>query len=931
MQLIDGRPLHRVAPEMSLYEKIQVIKQVAEALHAAHRQGLIHRDIKPSNIMVERIPDGGLHPYVMDFGLARKAGVSEHSRFGIIEGTARYMAPEQVRGEIRQLDRRSDVYALGVTLYEILAGASPFVEKSEEELLLAVLLREPKPPRQIDPTLPADLEAIVLKCIEKEPAARYDSAKALAEDLGRYLNGDPVLARPIGGLGRLYRRARRHKLLSATLAVAAALLLLQGGIVLRTQQRTARALAQAEGLGQDLKELELSLRLTNSMPLHDVRAEQALIFARMQSIEKQFSGERGPAAAIAHYSLGRGYLSLGDPAAARNHLQAALRLGLSNPAVHYALGRALGELYQRELDNIRFAGAPGWQEQQRQRLVREFLNPALLHFAQTSGHMLESPHYAAGLMAYFSGHLEESITHAEAALRDVPWMYEAELLAADCLRQLGEDAYRKGQHEASLAYYERAAVRYRAAREMGRSDLQVHFREAQLYIEWIQLVAEKGGDPTAPSELALAASDRAIAANHGSALGYSAKAHTLMRALHYRQENGQELGELPDQVIEYAQAVLRLLPQDAPSYYFLAAAMTIRFTYAMEHGQSGEAAFADGMRFYQKLLALKPDYSRAYNDMGCAYGLRGHWLAQHGQESAAAFAQSMAYLERATIDDPDDVYPKYNLVDISGRILRAQYGNGKIDPGLLAGILEIERYFVKSNRADFVIYSYLGQAMVPKLMVDVAEGRGLPEDAEKTLGYLDRSLQLNPRFHETQRGRAEVFALLALDAELRGDDGTRVVRDGLAAATAASLLNPIDGPSHAIKARLELLAARLPQVTTVARRQAILDGETEAQKALKYDKELTEAHILLGQAALLREDPSMGLAAIAQALAKNPRHAEALATQAALLYQQSNARQGKREDVTPLRKQAAQLLSQAVSINPYLRREYSQLLSDSSN
>ena len=98
MQLISGQPLHRAQAEMSLFEKVRVIQQVAEALHAAHRQGLIHRDIKPSNIMVERTEDGKFHPYVMDFGLARETS-GDASRTGIIEGTPRYMAPEQARGD----------------------------------------------------------------------------------------------------------------------------------------------------------------------------------------------------------------------------------------------------------------------------------------------------------------------------------------------------------------------------------------------------------------------------------------------------------------------------------------------------------------------------------------------------------------------------------------------------------------------------------------------------------------------------------------------------------------------------------------------------------------------------------------------------------------------------------------------------------------
>ncbi|HNN97103.1 MAG TPA: protein kinase, partial [Pseudomonadota bacterium] len=258
MQLIAGRPLHRAQDDMSLFEKVRVIQQVAEALHSAHKQGLIHRDIKPSNIMVERTPDGKFHPYVMDFGLARETS-GDQSRTGIIEGTPRYMAPEQARGDTKHLDRRTDVYALGVTLYELLAQKPPYAATGDMDTLLAVIAAEPTPLRKVDAQIPADLEAITLKCLEKEQSARYDSAKALADDLARYLDGEPVKARHIGLGQRLLRRAKKHKPL---VALAAALLLSLAGLVgygIRTRivaaerERAAREQARlAQNLGQEI-------------------------------------------------------------------------------------------------------------------------------------------------------------------------------------------------------------------------------------------------------------------------------------------------------------------------------------------------------------------------------------------------------------------------------------------------------------------------------------------------------------------------------------------------------------------------------------------------------------------------------------------------------------------------------------------------------
>ncbi|HZI03106.1 MAG TPA: serine/threonine-protein kinase, partial [Archangium sp.] len=216
MPLIGGQRLDQAATSMSLPERVQVMREVAGAVHEAHRLGVIHRDLKPSNIMVERGEDGRLFPVVMDFGLAYEMtqghGLTES---GALMGTPSYMAPEQARGDVRNIDRRSDVYSLGATLYELLTGVVPFTDSTVVGTLAKVLHEEPSALRKHVPQLDSDLETIVLKCLSKEPGQRYASARALAEDLGRYIDGEPILGQRPSLLYRLRRYARKHRTLVA--------------------------------------------------------------------------------------------------------------------------------------------------------------------------------------------------------------------------------------------------------------------------------------------------------------------------------------------------------------------------------------------------------------------------------------------------------------------------------------------------------------------------------------------------------------------------------------------------------------------------------------------------------------------------------------------------------------------------------------------
>ncbi len=218
--------------------------QTAEALAYAHHQKVLHRDIKPSNLLLDL--QGTV--WVTDFGLAKAEGTDALTQTGDIVGTVRYMAPERFRG---QVDARSDVHALGLTLYEMLTLEPAFAADQRSVLIDKILHEEPSKPRQIDPRIPSDLETITLKAIAKDPTDRYRTASELAEDLRRYLTDRPILARRITPAERAWRWARRNKLVASLMALLAVVIF--GGFAgMAVLWARAARLAMTESQARDL-------------------------------------------------------------------------------------------------------------------------------------------------------------------------------------------------------------------------------------------------------------------------------------------------------------------------------------------------------------------------------------------------------------------------------------------------------------------------------------------------------------------------------------------------------------------------------------------------------------------------------------------------------------------------------------------------------
>ncbi|WP_437580647.1 protein kinase domain-containing protein [Sorangium sp. So ce887] len=657
MRHIDGPSLQEARGDLTLEEKVRVVRAVAAALHEAHRLGLVHRDVKPSNVMLERGEDGAYRPYLMDFGIARDAGESGSTLTGALLGTPAYMAPEQAAGKVRALDRRTDVYGLGATLYALLAGRPPFVGGTVMDVLRQVLEADAPPLRTLDRDIPRDLEAVVMRCLEREPGARYESARALGDDLQRFLDGDPVLARRASLGRRLARQARRHRaaVAGATALVVAALVV--AGLFVRDRRAAAEQATLARELGETVKEMELFLRGAHGMPLHDVERERSVVRARLKTVEARMAQAGGPGRGPGEYALGRGLLALQEPRAALEHLRAAEEAGYRSPGLDYAAGVALSELYRRGLEEARRLRTPAQREARIAALEAELKAPAVQHLRAALGGAIEAPGYVEGLLALAEGRHEEALEKARAAFAGAPWLHEAKKLEGDVLFAMGS----RYRHDAAFdfekmkGYFDRAAEAYGIAADHGRSDPSVHAGACELWTQTMNAAGKHGASMRPSFERAREACGRALAASPRSpeatvklAWVHSCFAWWVASGMQEGEDAEAALGEATAR----AEEALARSPDDAMARYVAALVFRARAYHADGIGRDQGEALERAIQGYEAALQRDPDFVWALNDLCVVHAERGRYESLRGLDPKGSFERAQARCDHLLALDP---------------------------------------------------------------------------------------------------------------------------------------------------------------------------------------------------------------------------------------------------------------------------------------
>jgi serine/threonine-protein kinase len=753
-------------PELNIEQKVKLIKEVAEAIHATHRVGVIHRDLKPTNILVDRNEEGEWIPYVMDFGIARATESAGLTMTGMVIGTPWYMSPEQALGKTGELDRRSDIYSLGATLYELLSESLPYEgSESTAQALAKVIQDEPVPLRKRKPSIPVDLETITMRCLQKEPARRYDSARALAEDLQRYLDGEAIHARPTGIMYRLYKKGQKHKAITVISSVALIFIVLLAAIAISTWRTSKQQAVFAQQFGQQLTEIEQTIRIGRLKPLHDTQHEKQKVREQMLQIEKEMKQFGKAGSGPGNYSLGRAYLSLENYEKAKEHLESAWNGGYQEPAVAYSLGLALGELYRIHLADVERIRNPERKKIEQKKIEDAYRRPAL-DFLSRGG--TQAPQYAQALIAFYEQDWTKALNKSNEARKKDPDLYEVDLLQGEIFLDRGTKEKQNANPKEADRYFNQAREQFSAAAKFARSDARAYDGLCRTWFQVIYMTFyERGGDLRPQFENALADCSDALKAD-------SKRSDIMSSQLAIHQVFGEFLmvnGEDPrpqfDKAIEIGKRAVSLDPKNGRAYLSMGTANMNRGDYELNHGVNPILSYQESIKNFKTAIQYirEPDYG--YAQLASALQSLGAYEMYKGKDSTSTLIQAIENYEKALEINPSAAY--YNNLGIANfNLAYFQWKIGKDPSHRFVKSVEAYRAAVKSNPNLVFPHNNLGHSLVAQAEYGIRNGNDPQKLITEAMESFDLARKMNPNYFNAYWDSAIAYRILDEYALVKG-------------------------------------------------------------------------------------------------------------------------------------------------------------------